>query len=193
MRTIINKIQEFIIKHRLSALREVLIFCIITIVVHYLYRFWAIQLHYKPIESMILAVQGFLAEHVVTSSTWFLQDVLNIKVSVLNDKIYLSNGGWVGVGVGCSAFKPMLQFVILMVLFPGPWEKKLWFIPLGIIVIHLVNNFRIISLSLITYNNCTQRFWDISHDYILRPLFYAVIFTLWVIWVEILVKKRQKN
>jgi exosortase/archaeosortase family protein len=191
MRNLLQKVNGIIVKYRLSALREVFIFCLITIIVHFSYRFWAINLDYKPITSIIIAVQTFLAEQVISSSIWFLEEILKVNVSHINDRIYLDNNGWVGVGIGCSAFKPMLQFVILMFFFPGPFIRKLWFVPSGLVLIHITNNFRIISLSLITHNSCSQEFWDFSHDYILRPLFYAVIFTLWVLWVEIISKKKQ--
>jgi exosortase/archaeosortase family protein len=69
-----------------------------------------------------------------------------------------------------------------MVLFPGPWKKKLWYIPIGLIVIHLTNIFRIIALSVIVME--WPQYWTFSHDWILRPFFYVVIFIMWVIWVE---------
>jgi len=179
-------------KNRLTALREVIIFCAITIIVHYLYRYWANILDYKPITQQIWAVQIFLSQAVISGSEWVLSDVLNIKIAISDEKIFFTNGGWVGVSVGCSAFKPMLQFMILMIVYPGPWKKKLWFIPAGIIMIHILNIVRIVTLSLITHNSYSQGFWDFTHDYILRPLFYAVIFTMWVIWVEIIAKKEKR-
>ncbi len=193
MRKFLNKINDFVAKNRLSAMREVLIFCAITIAVHFLYRFWANDLGYKPIANIIWATQDFISQIVITSSHWVLSDIFGIKAIVFESRIYLPNNGWVEVGPGCSAFKPMVQFLILMVLYPGPWKKKLWFIPLGIIIIYLTNDIRIITLSLITHNSYSQELWDFSHDYILRPLFYAVIFTMWVIWVEVISKKAKKK
>jgi exosortase/archaeosortase family protein len=190
MKKLLSKINSFINKYRLSALREVLIFCIITIIVHYLYRYWAIEFNYKPVTSVVLAIQDFIAQCVISNSKWILSEIFDIKTTILNNRIYLPNNGWIGVGPGCSAFKPMVQFLILMVLYPGPWKKKLWFVPLGFLIIHLTNDIRIITLSLITHNFCSQDLWNFSHDYILRPLFYAVIFTMWIIWVEIITTKK---
>jgi len=67
-------------------------------------------------------------------------------------------------------------------LFPGPWKKKLWFIPLGIAIIHLTNVLRIVGLAIVM-NNWPWHF-NFSHDLIFRPIFYVVIFALWLIWVE---------
>ncbi len=193
MKKFLNKINDFVRKHRLSSLREVFLFCMIIIIVHFLYRYWANVLVFKPITDIVWAIRDFLAGHVISCSTWFLSDVLNIPVKIINERIYLPNNGWVGVGPSCSAFKPMVQFLVLMLLYPGPWKKKLWFIPLGIIIIHIVNDIRIVTLSLVTHNHYSQGFWDFTHDYIVRPLFYAVIFTMWVIWVEIISKRTDKK
>ncbi|MCD4679098.1 MAG: exosortase/archaeosortase family protein [Bacteroidales bacterium] len=193
MKKFLNKINDFVKKHKLSALREVFIFCTIAIIVHFLYRYWANELNYKPIATVVMAAQDFMAQLVISYSQWILSDIFNINITIVNDRIYLPNNGWVGVGSGCSAFKPMVQFLILMLLYPGPWKKKLWFIPLGFLLIHFTNVIRIVTLSLITHNNHSQEFWDLTHDYILRPLFYAIIFTMWVIWVEIISKKTDKN
>jgi exosortase/archaeosortase family protein len=69
-----------------------------------------------------------------------------------------------------------------MLFFPGPWIHKLWFIPLGLIITHLVNVFRIDSLVIIL--DYYPQHWHFTHDYILRPFFYVVMFGLWVFWVE---------
>jgi len=189
MKKLLKKANDYVKKHKLSALREVLLFCAITIIVHYLYRYWANDLNYKPLTGIVLAIQDFIAQMVISSSHWVLSEILNINTTIINERIYLPNNGWVGVSIGCSAFKPMVQFLVLMLLFPGPWKKKLWYIPLGFVIIHFTNNIRIISLSLITHHSYSQEFWNFSHDYILRPLFYAVIFTMWVIWIEVISKK----
>ena len=69
-----------------------------------------------------------------------------------------------------------------MTFFPGPWKHKAWFIPLGLVVIHLVNIFRISGLSILLIY--FPEHWQFTHDYIWRPFFYVVMFLLWVWWVE---------
>lgn len=69
--------------------------------------------------------------------------------------------------------------------------KKLWFIPLGVIIVHLTNVIRVVGLAMVM--NYWPQHWDFSHDYVFRPLFYVVIFVLWVIWVERLKDKHTKS
>lgn len=78
-----------------------------------------------------------------------------------------------------------------MTFFPGPWKHKLWFIPLGLIIIHLVNVFRISGLAYYLKYTPPQEYWEFSHDYIYRPFFYVVMFALWIWWVEKILPKKK--
>jgi exosortase/archaeosortase family protein len=78
-----------------------------------------------------------------------------------------------------------------MVFFPGPWKHKLWYIPLGIGVIHLTNVFRITGLLLIQYP--FPNGFDFFHNYVFKTLFYAVIFLMWAFWNEKLKIKNENK
>jgi len=62
------------------------------------------------------------------------------------------------------------------------FRQSLWFIPAGWLIMFYTNVFRIIALSLVLMRKPEYR--DFSHDWILRPFFYVVIFALWGWWVE---------
>ncbi|MFK5856651.1 MAG: exosortase/archaeosortase family protein [Bacteroidota bacterium] len=132
-----------------------------------------------------------MANLLYNNSVWALKHLTTYEFTTDNalKTIYIGKG-YVSVNHGCSGFKQFLQWIVLMVFFPGPWKHKLWFIPAGLVVVHLVNVFRISSLSIILEYNQSQSFWDFSHDWILRPFFYVVMFGMWVIWVEKLVDKK---
>ncbi len=80
----------------------------------------------------------------------------------------------------CSGLKQFYQAFFLFLLYPGPWKHKAWFIPMAVAVMHLVNVFRIVVLSLVMLHAYHQ--WDIIHDWVVRPMFYVVLFGLWVWW-----------
>ena len=79
--------------------------------------------------------------------------------------------------------------LFLMLLFPGPWKAKLWFIPLGLVVIHFVNVFRIfgLGLTLIPW----PAYFDQFHDYFFKTIFYFIIFLMWVVWVEFIAHRKS--
>lgn len=177
-------IMRFIRENNLDSLVDVALFIIITLTIHYSYRFWANQLQYVPVADLISSGRKWLSWQVYLQSIWFVDHVLGIDFTAVdqNSTMYFANNGFIAVNSSCSGFKQMLQFGLLMLVFPGPWKHKLWYIPMGIIIMHLTNLFRITGLSVIVVN--WPEYWDFSHDYLFRPFFYVVIFSLWVIWVE---------
>ncbi|MFC1731193.1 archaeosortase/exosortase family protein [candidate division KSB1 bacterium] len=188
-------IKSFIEKYKLFALKDVIIFCIITLGFHFLFRYLAYQLHYElfGVRVIPIGVFDFFRDQVYYGTTFILRDLLGISFQVNDHTIYFNNNTFIGVNHGCSGVKLFLQWIVLMVIYPGPWKKKLWFIPLGMILIYLTNLFRMTGLSIILLKFQNQTWFNFSHDYIFRPLFYVVIFSLWVIWVEYIYRKKKKR
>ena len=123
------------------------------------------------------------------NSDWALANITTCDYSADPEtRTFLFGAGSVYITAGCSGFKQLLQWLVLMIFFPGPWKHKLWFIPLGLVVVHLVNVFRIDGLVIIL--DYFPEYWQFTHDYIMRPLFYAVMFGMWVIWVEKFAEKK---
>lgn len=187
----ISNIKAIIIRNRLHVLKDVLLFIIITVFIHISWRFWAVNFNYAPISKFMYNLMGLMAEEVYRESAWMIDGLLNIVRDDESMQIYFPNNCMIYVNSGCSGLKQILQFSLLIFLFPGPRMKKLWFIPLGVIIVHLTNVIRVVGLAMVM--NYWPQHWDFSHDYVFRPLFYVVIFVLWVIWVERLKDKHSKS
>ena len=177
-----NKIREFIVKHKLDVLRDVALFIIITLAIHFIWRVWARQFDYAPIHDFLYSLMDGMAREVYRESVFLISAFIDVETIDKTMYMYFSNKSIMYINESCSGLKQMFQFTILMLLFPGPWKKKLWFIPLGILVMHLTNVFRVFGLAVVM-NNWPQ-YWAFNHDYVFRPLFYVVIFLMWVYWVE---------
>ena len=173
---------NLISKHNLYVLRDVIIFIMITLVIHFIWRFWARQFNYAPISDFMYTIMNVMAVEVYRESVWMIGGIIDIVRVDETLYMHFPNQCTMYINEGCSGLKQMLQFSLLMIFFPGPWKKKLWFIPQGVIIMHLTNLFRVVSLAVVM-NNWPQ-YWDFSHDYIFRPIFYVVIFGLWIFWVE---------
>lgn len=132
----------------------------------------------------------WLANQVYHISLWFNRSILGLHITLEpGNTMWFSNGGYISVNTSCSGLKQFYQVLVLFVLFPGPWIHKLWYIPLGFAIMFATNVFRIVALSLILL--WKPEHWDFSHDWILRPFFYVVLFGLWVYWVEHFSRKRR--
>ncbi len=175
-----NKYKLTIKKYKLQPLVDVAIFGIITVFFHYI---WWHGLKSFLLDFMAFReVEAWLAHQVFLASSWIVENILRIPITTSNNTLFFENKGAIAVVGSCSGLKQFYQWTVLMVLFPGPWLKKLWYIPLGIIIIHIVNIFRIVILSVVVIH--WPQHWDFIHEWILRPFFYVVIFGMWVLWVE---------
>lgn len=188
-KSFIDKLNAIIKKYHLQAFKDVIIFMSILLVFHILWR-----LFIKDLFSVQFIYDSayWLAGKVFVASVWVL-DVFNVNVTSFDElaiagKVrynviyYAENNGYVYVNRSCSGLKQFYQWFFLILLYPGPWKHKLWFLPMGLVIIHIVNIFRIVSMTFVTMT--IPQHWDFMHDYVLRPFFYVVMFFLWVWWNE---------
>jgi exosortase/archaeosortase family protein len=189
LKDIIAFFRNFINKYHLYAFREVAIFMFILLFFHFIFKLFVSDI---TANRAFNSTSEWMAERVYYTSKWIL-DALNVKVTAFEELTigselkkrvfyYAENNGAVFVNHSCSGLKQFYQWIVLLLLYPGPWRHKTWFIPMGLIVIHLVNLFRIVSMALVTIY--VPQHWHFTHDYILRPFFYVVMFILWVWWNE---------
>lgn len=88
----------------------------------------------------------------------------------------------VGVGNPCNGLELFALFTGFVICFPGPWKHKVWFIPAGILGIHLINTMRAAALALIQFK--VPEYLDFNHHYTFTIIVYAFIFLLWMIWTN---------
>jgi exosortase family protein XrtF len=116
-----------------------------------------------------LSVLGWPAEHVE-------------RTNRPTAAIYYQDKSIVTVYEGCNGVNVMIIFVAFLVAF-GPWRKELlWFIPLGILIIHISNLLRIGLLFFVTL------YWPnylyLSHKYLFTAFIYGFVLLLWMLWVK---------
>lgn len=88
----------------------------------------------------------------------------------------------VGVGNPCNGLELFVLYAGFILCFPGPGKHKAWYIPAGILVIHLVNVIRALALAFIQLK--APEHLDFNHHYTFTVVVYAFIFLLWVIWAN---------
>lgn len=183
MKKLSGEIGKIIKKYKLHVLKDVMIFVVVTLTIHYAYRYWANNGHYWPVKDVMERAHDEASWIVFNQSTWLIDHILKIPFTLGENRfIYFENNGFIAINESCSGLKPILQFILLMLIFPGPWKHKAWFIPMGIVIVHFTNLFRITGLAVVTIT--VPQYWDFAHDNLFRPFFYVVIFFLWVWWVE---------
>ncbi|MCC5916470.1 MAG: exosortase family protein XrtF [Cryomorphaceae bacterium] len=103
------------------------------------------------------------------------------------------NGNYnVSIFEGCNGIAVMILFMAFVVAFRG-WNnpKALWFIPMGIVAIHLWNLLRL-SL-LIHINEKYDNLFHFYHKYFFTAIIYLFVLLLWVIWVNMQKSSTEKT
>lgn len=96
--------------------------------------------------------------------------------------VMMSGQSSVVVGAPCDGLVLYALFGGFVLAFPGPWQRKLWFIPLGIALIWVLNVLRIAALALNHYY--AHQSVDFNHHYTFTFVVYACIFGLWMLWAR---------
>jgi len=158
----------------------------------------------KTIEPICLLV----AEHI----HWAINSLLgfsNYKIDGV--MVYFEGSLRFRIVWGCTGVKQILMFAFIMVFYFGPWKKKLWFIPLSLILLYILNIARIIGIVFITrggfpewfiqfnewrngyiYDYSNESYWkfyvdwfQLFHRDIFGWLYYlGGVFLLWLLWQE---------
>jgi exosortase/archaeosortase family protein len=174
------------------------LFIILIISFHYLYLGWQ-ALDYWPVGKLVYKLMLWSVDLVYSQSCWVLDHIFRIDLTTFSGTRLItaidSKGGLARVVIApeCASLKQWMHWLFLMILFPGPWKHKLWYIPAGLVIIEWTNVVRICGILLMQiawpdihihlFGNDINTF-HLAHDYIFKLFFYLIIFLMWVLWVE---------
>lgn len=133
-----------------------------------------------------------------TPFLWMTNHIAHLTLSILNllgSNVILTpgnifkheNGFLVQIVWACTGIKQAYIFFCILAFYRGPWKHKLWYIPLGLVVVYLFNVFRITFI--IGVVEFRPEWFHFLHITAFKYLFYAVIFLMWVVWEEKFVHK----
>lgn len=182
--------------HQIKPIKGILLFLISMFAANFI---WKISIDSNDYSSTVILFNQFditsfsniLTTHITNAVRGALA-LINIETYALtHNDITFTPRNRIFVVWGCSAIKQSFIFLCIMITAQGKWSRKLWYIPLGLILIYLFNILRISIIAIITHHNPEQFiFW---HEYIFKYLFYGFMFLIWVFWEEkINPKKRNK-
>jgi exosortase/archaeosortase family protein len=174
--------KTFIIK---LGVRVFLLYCL------YLLLFKGINYISPGYANFISFIEKCILNNLLDATAWFLNFFSKYSVTHNADTLFLYQDYTLQITPNCLGIKLMWIFAILIIAYPGgPWKKKLWYIPAGFALLHLLNIARMIVLSyVIIYSNS----FDFIHGFIFRILFYGTTFVLWYIWLKYFVKSSFVN
>lgn len=130
----------------------------------------------------ITAPFEFMACHIASAVYWVVSLFRDTVHMVGDHSIRFDSGSGTTIIWGCTALKQSFIWLCLMLTVRGGWKHKLWFIPLGWLCCYVFNILRIAAISL--FIEFHPEWFHFLHDYIFKYLFYAMLFGLWVWFVE---------
>lgn len=180
---------------------------------------WKLFVHQGENERILLVIGRDLTAYTFDISLWTAKSVYWIIHDILGYSNFYINGitlqfkNSIPIDIiwSCTGLKQLFMFTFIIAFYPGPRKKKLWFIPISLFILLLINITRLTVILLIVenpfpewfisfnewYNN---RVWENTHDSyiqfyhdwfnvfhkdILTWIYYdGVIFVLWLIWEE---------
>jgi exosortase/archaeosortase family protein len=125
-----------------------------------------------------------LCNQLATASAWGLRALgWAAATDATQPSLLLLNGQpSVIVGTPCDGLVLYALLAGFVVAYPGPARRRLWFIPLGIAALWLLNVVRIIVLAL-NYRYSPETF-EFDHHYAFNAVAYAALGGLWLLWTR---------
>ena len=154
-------------------------------VVIFLAKILAVYVVWYAVYDLWLLPQGHLDGWVGRSAAVLsgsLLEAAGLEPVVDGRVIRLPSGSGVWVADACTGLVTVGLFVGFVLAYPGSWRRRLLFLPLGVVVIHLANVVRIAFLTWL--RDVQPALFDPVHQWGATPFFYAVVFGLWVIWMH---------
>lgn len=188
-----ERIKELYNDKRYQSFFDVGLFFVLIFSFHLMYEFWNYDLNYWPIKGLVDRLFAWASALLFDQSTWTLEHIIHMDFFTKDQTIgFLNNEGTysaVTVAPECTSLKQWMHWLFLMLIFPGPWKHKAWYIPLGLVIIEFTNVVRIVGICL--FLRPFPHDFALAHDVIFKIVFYLVIFLMWMLWVEKFLHKKN--
>ena len=173
---------------------DVIIFMVTLLVANYFWKFTMVGDENGDAVTWfdwdITAPFEFMACHIASMVYWLVSLFRDTAYMVGEHSIRFDSGNGTTIIWGCTAIKQSFIWLCLILTVRSvsketrakTWLHKLWFIPLGWLCCYVFNILRIFLIALaIEYH---PEWFHPLHDYLFKYLFYAMLFGLWVLFVE---------
>jgi exosortase/archaeosortase family protein len=159
----------------LYPVKDILLFLLISFLIIEGWRLLDLDLIFSPLFSDLFR---WLMSFEFSISVLLLKPLLPFSYDTSTFLITLPDSRSIYLYEGCSGLKQVLQFSLIMLLYPGPVVRKTWFIPFSALLLILAAIVHFVFLCYILYASPAN--YDFMHDHISRWFFFGVFFLLWM-------------
>ncbi len=182
---------RFKIPESIEPYSGIIYFVVLLMLSHFFWKFTVIGDETETVVTFfgmnISAPFNFMADHVANATARVLR-MVGYQISLSADHVVRhDNNVAVRVVWACTGLKQAYIFVCIIAFYRGTLKNKLWFIPLGLVVVYLFNIFRIAAITALIKNH--PEWFYLLHEHVFKYLFYVIIFGMWIFWEEVVSKK----
>lgn len=110
-------------------------------------------------------------------------DVMGYTGWAVGRNFIIEGTNGIAIKNSCIGISAMVIFAGLVAVYPGKWKHKLWYIPLGMILVQASNVFRLVGLALMQKHS-DEAFVRFNHGYTYVIITYSFIFLLVYWWMN---------
>ncbi len=174
-------------KNYIQPLKSTIYFIVVLLVVHLVWKY-GFQEEIDLSGNKILTFYGInVSACFYSMSKWLVGAVYalitkftSLQVELRSSSIfYVVQNSSIDIVWSCTGIKQMAFFFIVMLLYPQNSIHKLWYIPVGLVFIFLLN---VLRITLIVYwcGEDMNRFQMLHEGS--KYVFYGIIYLMWILW-----------
>ena len=116
---------------------------------------------------------------------------VEVTLNIVAPTVLMKHAGQVVVSIyeGCNGMNVMIVFIAFMAAFGGSQKKMAWFLPSGLLIIHIANLFRIGLLYIVAQSY--SRYFYYVHKYVFTAFIYLIVMALWYAWIRLNGKSKE--
>ncbi len=182
-----KKGRKYKMKLRFQPYKGVFLFYVVLFTAHFFWKYTVLGDESDELVTFfgmnISAIFDWMTKH-VASFVYTILSFLGYNLQFDKAESILSHGNGMAIRIvwACTGLKQAYIFFCILIFAAGPFSKKIWFLPLGLLVVYFFNIFRIAAIvAIVKQNPTTYVFW---HEYFFKYAFYGVIFLMWLFWEE---------
>ena len=179
-----EKITDLLI--RLNPLKDIAIFMAVVAIIHF---GWKLSMNASPDDTLITFLTYnvskpflWISNHFTILTQFIINDIFGIETFRYNQQLYFDNSPGITIVWACSGVKQYLMLVAAILFAKGSIKRKICYLPLALVLMYVLNVFRLVMLTLVTRYNI--EWFDFTHKVIFRLIIYGGLFFLWWLWIE---------
>ena len=115
---------------------------------------------------------------------WFNMTGLEARVyanSTAPHIVSLNHIRVISIDTPCNGIPMMFLYAAFILVYPGSWQRKTWFVLGGLVFLHILNLCRIIGLSYLSFYAPGQ--FEFNHKYLFQIVVYSATISIWLFFI----------